>query len=291
MAARRYRVVHRSRYELGAEGAVACRLEAHLTPRALPHQAVEFHQLVVRPLPRSRRVEEDAFGNVCARIEICGSFGAIDVTALSVVRLCEEAAGGAGDLGDDWRAVAARTAAAAAEDPALRALVEGTARAPRSGAMADYARGCFREGLPLGGALEGLVDQIRRDFTFTPGVTAADTGIAVFCELRRGVCQDFAHLAVACLRSMGLAARYASGYVAGSASAPARASHAWASVWLPSGGWHDLDPTLGRVGAPGHIVLGYGRDYDDVAPLRGTAEGARGVQLRTEIAVAPQGSE
>ncbi|WP_434044982.1 MULTISPECIES: transglutaminase family protein [Sorangium] len=284
-------MVHRSRYELGAAGAVACRLEVHLTPRALPHQAVEFHQLVVRPLPSSRRLEDDAFGNRCARVELGGRFGAVEVTALSVVRLGEEEPGGDGDLGHDWRAAAARTAAAASEDPALRAFVEGTTRAPRSAAMAEYARASFEEGRPLGASLEGLVARIRRDFAFDPGATAADTGLAAFCELRRGVCQDFAHLAVACLRSMGLAARYVSGYMAGSAAAPSRASHAWASVWLPSGGWRDLDPTVGRLGATGHIVLGYGRDYDDVAPIRGTADGARGVRLRTAILVAPEESD
>ncbi|MGK4002160.1 transglutaminase family protein [Sorangium sp. So ce1036] len=289
MAERRYRVVHRSRYELEAEaaGAVACSLEAHLTPRALPHQSLEFHQLVVRPSPRARRVDEDAFGNRRARIELGGRFGSVEVAALSVVRLGEPPAGDAADLGGDWRAAAERTAAAAAADPALRALVEGTARAPRSEAVAGYARGCFPGGRPLGEALDGLVARIRRDFTYDPGATAADTGLDAFCALRRGVCQDFAHLAIACLRSMGLAARYASGYAAGAGSAPARASHAWASVWLPSGRWHDLDPTPGRAGASGHIVLGYGRDYDDVAPIRGTAEGARGAVLRTEIMVAP----
>jgi len=281
----RYRIVHRCRYAL-AGTAASCRLVARLAPLSLPHQVVELHQLVVRPLPASRESALDAFGNHCAQIELRGVIGTIDVTAISVVHMSEARIDDR-DLAADWQSVAARTRAEAAADQELAALLASSPRASATEPIVRYARASFPPGRALGDALRDLLERLSRDFVFDTTATSVDTPLATFWEQRRGVCQDFTHATIACLRSLGLAARYASGYVR-----PPRAatcvSHAWAAIWLPRGGFLDIDPTLAKLGPQGHIALGHGRDYDDLAPLEGTAEGTRGARLDTKIVVSPE---
>ena len=158
-----------------------------------------------------------------------------------------------------------------------------------------YARKSFDPGRPLLEAALDLTGRIHRDFTFDNTATDVSTPVTeVFAE-RRGVCQDFAHLQIACLRSLGLAARYVSGYLR-TVPPPgqprlvgADASHAWVSVWCPGLGWTELDPTNDAVVADAHVRLAYGRDYGDVAPVRGVMLGGGEQQLTIGVTVALEG--
>jgi transglutaminase-like putative cysteine protease len=145
--------------------------------------------------------------------------------------------------------------------------------------QADYAAPSFTPGRPLLGAVSNLTRRIHDDFTFDATATTTGTPLSEVFALHRGVCQDFAHLEIACLRSMGLAARYVSGYLR-TVPPPGRprligadASHAWLSVYCPGSGWVDFDPTNNQIPSTEHITLAWGRDFDDVSPIKGVILG------------------
>ena len=158
--------------------------------------------------------------------------------------------------------------------------------------FADYAADCFEKGRSLLGGAESLMEKIHRDFTYAPGTTNIRTSAIEAFAARRGVCQDFAHIMLACLRSRGLAARYVSGYLrtmpppgSDAALVGADASHAWVAVFAPPFGWIDLDPTNDvRVGTD-HIVIAWGRDFGDVSPLRGVIVGGGRHRLSVRVSV------
>ncbi len=160
--------------------------------------------------------------------------------------------------------------------------------------MAEYAEGSFLAGRPLMEAVLDLTNRVYREFIYEPGFTSISTPLLEVLEQRRGVCQDFAHLMIGCIRSLGLAARYVSGYI--ETLAPpgqdrlvgADASHAWASVYLPGWGWVDVDPTNDQLVADSYVTTAWGRDYWDVSPLRGSVEGGGGSHdLEVEVDVTP----
>jgi transglutaminase-like putative cysteine protease len=137
-----------------------------------------------------------------------------------------------------------------------------------------------------------LTERIHRDFVYRPGVTTVLTPVSEVMARRRGVCQDFAHLEIACLRSIGLPARYVSGHVetggggdGGDGLVGTGASHAWCAVALPDGTWLDLDPTNRLVAPPAHVTLAWGRDYSDVAPLKGIVFTRGGHRLSVTVRV------
>jgi len=157
--------------------------------------------------------------------------------------------------------------------------------------FADYARVSFTAGTPLLVSAQDLTARIHQDFQYDVGATNITTPIEEVFERRRGVCQDFAHLQIACLRSVGLAARYVSGYLQ-TFSAPnlerlvgADASHAWVSVYCPGTGWIDLDPTNNLVPSTHHVTLAWGRDYNDVSPIRGVIQGGGSHDLTVSVDV------
>ncbi len=149
----------------------------------------------------------------------------------------------------------------------------------------------FPQAEPLGSALLGLNEWIYRNFEYQSGVTDVSTPVADVVRQRRGVCQDFANLMLAILRSNGLPARYVSGYIeafdpeSGDAMTGAAASHAWVEVYLPGGTWWGLDPTNNQSAGQRHIVVAVGRDYNDVAPMRGTYKGATDQQLKVMVSL------
>jgi len=169
------------------------------------------------------------------------------------------------------------------ESPRIRARPE----------FADYALESFTRGRPLRDALRDLTSRIHKDFRFDSKVTNVRTPPEEVFRKRRGVCQDFAHLQIACLRSLNLAARYVSGYLR-TYPAPGRqrlvgadASHAWVSAYCPGSGWLDMDPTNDVVPSDGHVTLAWGRDYGDVSPLRGLVLGGGDHTLRVAVDMAP----
>jgi transglutaminase-like putative cysteine protease len=162
-----------------------------------------------------------------------------------------------------------------------------------SPALADYARPSFPAGRPIFDAARDFTARIHNDFEFDAKATTVSTPPEEFLELRRGVCQDFAHLQIACLRSLGLAARYVSGYVATTPPpgmprlAGADASHAWVSVFCGPLGWVDFDPTNDAVVGDQHVTIGWGRDYGDVCPIQGVFVGGGEHSVQVGVDVIP----
>jgi transglutaminase-like putative cysteine protease len=195
-----------------------------------------------------------------------------------------------------WEAVCDRlgyhAAALAPEDlDACRFRMQSD-HVPLKQAFADYAEECFAPRRSLVAAATDLQSKIHRDFRYLPGSTTNRTSIVEVLEKRRGVCQDFAHLMIGCLRSRGLAARYVSGYIRtvredGEAAVGGDASHAWVSVYCPPMGWVDFDPTNDCWVGEGHVTLAWGRDFGDVSPLRGMIVGGRRHKLKVDVRVQP----
>jgi transglutaminase-like putative cysteine protease len=159
-------------------------------------------------------------------------------------------------------------------------------------AFAEFAQPSFGADRPLLEAVLDLTQRIHRDFQYDPRATTTATPLQEVFEQRHGVCQDFAHFQIACLRSLGLAARYVSGYLCSSSPSGgdrlvgADATHAWLSVFCPDVGWIDVDPTNNQIPSNLHIVLAWGRDYDDVSPVKGVILGGGQHEVRVAVDVA-----
>jgi len=231
--------------------------EARVLPRATPTQSVYSADLVVEPWPDDRSDHLDFFGNQVVHLAVARPHSVLNVTATAEVDVVPADPGPAAD--EPWDGTGRPS-------PDLVQFVTGSPLVEGNGAVAGYARESFPPGRPLREAVEDLTVRIHRDFTYRPGVTTVLTPVSEVMARRGGVCQDFAHLEIACLRSLGLPARYVSGHV--ETGPGAGASHAWCAVALPGGTWLDLDPTNDLV-APAHVTLAWGRDYSDVAPLKG----------------------
>jgi len=248
--------------------------EARVLPRATPHQVVVAAGLAVDPEPDDRAEHTDFFGNRVVHLAVARPHSALTVTATAEVDVTTgppgPAAGAPWDSGD-WR-----RAPGAVQFCVASPLVDPDA------ATAAYARESFPPGRPLDEAVADLTGRIHRDFAYQPGVTTVLTPVSEVMARRRGVCQDFAHLEIACLRSLGLPARYVSGHL--ETGAGTGASHAWCAVALPDGTWLDLDPT-NRLVAPAHVTLAWGRDYSDVAPLKGVVFTEGGHRLSVTVTV------
>ncbi|HPB45234.1 MAG: transglutaminase family protein [Microthrixaceae bacterium] len=263
----RFRVSHTTAYRSRLPVVMGYHL-AYLTPRDCPGQRVRSHELLVTPTPADRAGHVDVFGNRFTYFCIEEPHVLFEVTATSEVEVSGRRR--FADPQADWHSGVER-----ATDPLLADFVAFSDFVTSSPSVRDYAALSFPPGRPLLEALEELNRRIFDDFAYDPGWTTVSTPVEVVFATRRGVCQDFAHLMLACVRSMGLAGRYVSGYLENrppdgtDALAGADASHAWVSVLSGDGIWIDLDPTNGLVEPAHHITVAWGREYSDVAPLRG----------------------
>jgi transglutaminase-like putative cysteine protease len=276
----RYRVRHTTTYVYADVVDLASHL-VHLSPRRLAHQTVHHATLTAIPTPLRMRESEDHFGNRIAWIFFDQPHKRFEVTLDAQIDV-EFPKGPDPVATPPWEEVAA--AARVGAEAGWRAA-EFTFESPMVGADAaasGYAAVSFPAGRPI---LEGLLDlntRIKKDFAFRAGVTNVYTQVSKVMALRAGVCQDFAHVMICGLRSLGLPARYTSGYLrtypapGTSARLGADQSHAWVGAWLgPDHGWMDFDPTNNLVVHDEHVVLGWGRDYGDVSPVRGVLLGGR----------------
>ena len=273
MTTHRYRVVHRTRYDY-SQPVVLCHNEARLQPRTTARQRCLRTDLLIEPRPAERAEREDFFGNRVLYFAIQEPHDSLVVTATSEVEIDSGVV--PTDGSPAWEVVRDELHAPAHPEgrfAAQFALDSQLAAAARP--LGDYARPSFAPGRPLLDAVRDLSARIHREFEFDPTRTTIATPLAEVLEKRGGVCQDFAHLAIACLRSLGLAARYVSGYLE---SAPRReetrlrgseVSHAWFAVFFPGAGWFDFDPTNHHIPAHRHVTTAWGRDYADVTPLKG----------------------
>jgi transglutaminase-like putative cysteine protease len=275
----KYRVVHKTEYCYGITVS-QCHNLAHLRPRNLSAQQCLGHRLQVDPLPTALAEHEDFFGNHVSYFAITQPHQTLTVTATSEIHLNP----GNGQLALDndmpWDKVRVRLAELLTDTTREnRQFVLDSPLATAAPELAAYAAASFPPGRPLLEAVRELMERIHHEFTYDPGFTTVSTPLAEVLSSRRGVCQDFAHLAIASLRSLGLAARYVSGYLE-TLPPPGQAkqrgadeSHAWFSVYLPDVGWHDFDPTNNSVPLDQHITTAWGRDYADVTPLKGVIFG------------------
>lgn len=281
-------VRHQTTYKYESAVSISHHL-AHLTPRACPWQACRSSALEVIPSPSVRDVSLDYFGNPVSTMTVQQSHKRLDVTAMSVVDVRPRAVPEPAST-PAWEAV--RDAAAAArDDEALEAagFTFPTPTTQGDGGIEAWTGISFHAGRPI---LAGVVELCRRihdEFRYESGSTRVATPVAESFMARRGVCQDFSHIALAGLRAFGLPARYVSGYLL-TRPPPGRpkvvgadASHAWISVWVPGSGWIDLDPTNDVIVADAHVTLAWGRDFGDVTPLAGVMFG--GGEHRVKVAV------
>ena len=288
----RYRVIHETRY-IYTSSVSSARQIAHLTPRNTEWQTVHEHRLAISPLPTEQSEGEDFFGNRVTRFTHDSGFEEQLIHAESLVEVRPHTP--ASDApSPDWRSVRETCANGT---PALRfelaQFCAASAMAPVLPEAQEYAKSALREGGPWLASLLDLTNSIHTGFVFDPAATTLTTPVLEVFEKKRGVCQDFAHLMISCLRSAGLPARYVSGYIlthppAGQPRlAGADASHAWVSAYCPEFGWVDFDPTNGKLADTEFITLGWGRDFSDVTPLRGVVLGSGAQEMEVRVTVMP----
>lgn len=269
-----YRVTHRTTYEY-EQPVSASYGKMHLLPRDLAGQRCLDASLTVSPLPSDHRHFADWFGNRVDYVAIDEVHTELTITASSVIEV-QPPAGPPLLASRPWEELAATVGHSGGIDDVD--AVHYTLDSPMIAAgpeFAAYAAGSFTPGRPAGEAVLDLCHRIHEEFDFQPGETEVDTPLLEVLHGRAGVCQDFAHLGIACLRSLGLPARYVSGYIE-TDPPPGQeklvgsdVSHAWFSLLLPGAGWIDVDPTNDQMPGTRHIVTAHGRDYSDVAPVSG----------------------
>lgn len=276
-------VIHETRYEYAPPVETAKHM-AHLRPREMPGQELVSHRLAVTPQPARQGEAVDVYGNSRAFFSLQSPHDELVVLARSVVRTRVQQPPDEAHTPVPWEQVRERFRyhAGAAWDAASE-FVFASPYVPRHEDFVAYARPSFGPGAALLAGAADLMRRIHTDFTYESESTDVHTPAVEALAQRKGVCQDFAHIMIACLRALGLPARYVSGYLL-TEPPPGQprligsdASHAWASVYVPGAGWCDFDPTNDRSGwgSPGedYVTLAIGRDYSDVSPVRGVLHG------------------
>jgi transglutaminase-like putative cysteine protease len=290
-----YRVRHRTTYDYEDPVSVSHHV-VRLTPRNLPKQTCRGSRLSVQPAPPATHVHSDYFGNTLTSFTLDEPHDRLIVEAESDLEV-NSAAPPDFSGSTPWETVR-ESFFNQHKDPTGEILsayqfVFDSQRVRSNPELAAYARESFPAGRPLLAAVLDLMRRIHQDFRFDKKATEVATPVQTFFEKRRGVCQDFAHLQIGCLRSLGLPARYVSGYLR-TMPPPGRprlvgadASHAWCSAWCPVAGWVDFDPTNNCIPSDGHITVAWGRDYSDVSPIYGVLLGGARHELHVEVDVMP----
>ena len=290
-------VTHETRYAYTPSVETAQHL-AHLRPLATASQELLEHRLEITPEPVQRSESTDAYGNARAFFALESTHESLSVVAHSLVRTAPPVLDAAASRELPWEQVRERFRyrKGAAYDPAVE-FVFPSRYAPRHDDFAAYARASFTPGRPLFEAAQDLTQRIFGEFIYDGDSTEISTPAVQALAQRRGVCQDFAHIMIACFRTLGLPARYVSGYLLTQPPpgeerlVGADASHAWVSVYLPGaegpGGWADFDPTNGRQPGEDYVSLAVGRDFADVSPMRGVLHGGARHTLRVGVTVQP----
>lgn len=285
-----YRVTHKTEYTY-AEQVTQCFNEAHLLPRNAPHQTCLSHHLSIDPLPADYTDRQDFYGNRVSYFSIEQPHTAFTIIATSEIQLDDPLAASATFNDIAWNRV--RDRLRSREESALiehRQFIVDSPLVPTMPELADYGSTSFPLNRPLMEAVLELMERVHNEFRYDPGFTSVSTPLSAVLYHRRGVCQDFAHLAIGCLRAMGLAARYVSGYLetmpppGQQRLVGADASHAWFSVFVPEAGWIDFDPTNNRMPMQQHITTAWGRDFSDVTPLKGVIFGG-GKEHKLKVSV------
>ncbi len=293
-----YRVQHTTLYKY-ADPVPVCHNLAHLLPRDSADHRWTSAEIDIHPVPAIRATRLDYFGNRLTFFAIQEPHRKLQVTATSNVEVTRhERPAPLPSADGSWENAQAIFHSSAHQSPELLDAFQFIFESPFVKWTADvhaYARESFTPERSLIEAVLDLTHRIHRDFAYNPKTTTVTTTLPEILKSRAGVCQDFAHLEIGCLRSMGLAARYVSGYLLTTPPpgkprlVGADASHAWLSVFVPGLGWLDLDPTNNVIPADKHITIAWGRDFGDVSPLRGVilGGGKHTVDVRVDVAPIP----
>jgi transglutaminase-like putative cysteine protease len=296
-ATARYEITHETQYNYAVPVALSQQL-VHLFPRVCSWQQCDVQTLTIEPAPTHQRDEQDIFGNPLTRLSFESPHETLTLTArLSIAVNARELP--ALENSATWERVSELLGYRADTSPSTDVLEACQFRYESPAVrlkrvFVQYGDDCFTTDTPVLVAAQKMMHKIFTEFTFDSGATEVTTPLIEVLENKRGVCQDFAHLMIACLRSRGLAARYVSGYLL-TAPPPgqprligADASHAWVSVFCPQNGWVDFDPTNNMLPGNEHITLAWGRDFSDVSPLRGVILGGDSHELDVKVTVAPR---
>jgi transglutaminase-like putative cysteine protease len=288
-----HHVVHVTEY-LYSERVSTSHHDLHLLPRATPEQTCLGEELEIAPAPATRRERTDDFGNRCTYVEIHEPHNNLRVTSRADVEVAPPAPLPATSV--PWESVRdVVRAGAGAEARAARAFAFSSPYVPAStwAVAREYALPSFAAGRPVVEAARALTTRLHADFAYDSRATTIATPVDEVLRLRRGVCQDFAHLQIACLRALGVPARYVSGYLV-TRPPPGKprlvgadASHAWLAAFVPDHGWLPLDPTNDLVPGEQHVTVAWGRDYSDVTPVRGVIMGGGRHDLWVSVEVMP----
>ena len=269
-----YSVKHTTTY-IYHETVPLCHNLAMLTPRDTPYQTCRSFQLDISPVAEIIDEYVDFFGNKVFYFVVEQEHEKLSVTTTSVVEKATQEWKGKAVSDQSWESVRDMLRSATGNKIHEKQFAIPADMTIPSGAIKQYASQSFTPQRPLFEAASDLMRRIYTDFKYTAGFTTISTPLSVVMEERKGVCQDFAHLGIACLQSMGLAAKYISGYLE-TIPPPGKekltgtdASHAWFSVYIPEMGWIDFDPTNNKIPDEQYIVIGWGRNYFDIVPLRG----------------------
>jgi len=289
----RLHVVHETEYRYDVPVVVSHQL-LHLTPRVLEWQALEAHGITIDPQPGELASRLDYYGNPVTQMLVAAPHAGLTVRAESTVSTSPHAGLAMREPGTPWEEVRA-SLQGLAEAPLLDAaqFLYESPHVECSRELGAYAAPAFTRGRGILEAAFALTRRIYADFEFDSAATSISTPLREVLKTRRGVCQDFAHLMIGCLRTLGVPARYVSGYIL-TTPPPGRprlvgadASHAWVSVYCPRAGWVDMDPTNDCLVDDEHVTLAWGRDFSDVAPMRGVILGGGEQELDVRVTVSP----
>ncbi len=284
-----YQILHKTLYEYAAPVTVSHHV-ARLEPRSTAVQEREQFSLKIFPEPTLRKVRPDYFGNRLCFFSLQEVHSRLEIIAHS--RVVVQAAKSPAEPSTPWETVAGMF-----RDPVSPEVVEpyqfifDSPQASASPELAEFAMECFPKGTPLITGVKGLTARIYKDFKYDPKATTVATPLDEVWKKRRGVCQDFAHMGIACLRSLGLPARYVSGYLrtrppdGKERLVGTDASHAWFAVFCPGAGWMDFDPTNNLQPGEEHITVATGRDFADVSPVAGVITGGGAHQVKVSVDV------
>ena len=280
-----YRTSHISNYTY-ADPVATCHNEVRLVPRVFPNQRLLSNRITIEPEPEVFAGRTDYFGNHVDHFSILEPHTSLTISASCEVEVIQPVAIDP-EATMPWEE--ARNLIRTYPDSLTLEAFEYTCESPfvpLNPEIGDYAAKSFPKGKKLLASAIDMRARVFKDFKYLPKSTTIDTPVEQVYRTRKGVCQDFAHVMIAGLRALGLAARYVSGYLRSGANyTGAEASHAWVSIYTPRFGWVDLDPTNNVNPGEGHVTVAWGRDYGDVTPVKGVNIGGGEHEVTVQVRV------
>ena len=287
-----YRVSHRTTYSYDEDVSDSLGI-AYLVPRELPWQRVVSHELMLDPATDDSSTDLDYYGNSATYFQVTTPHRVLDILATSQVEV-DTPTYDPEALSVPWETARPMQRDDVADAWQAQDFALASSLADQTAAAHSYAAQSLTPGRPISEAVTDLMHRIHADFAYDKTATTVSSTVDDIFDKRAGVCQDFAHLTLACLRTHGLAVRYVSGYLATTPPpgkervVGADATHAWAAVWIPDGGWLALDPTNDHWVDDRYVTVAWGRDYADVPPVKGVIfTEAKKSTLAVEVDVAP----